>query len=79
MQAIGIDILRLSPQPSHMREIIAAFDVARKMAGTGEATDATLPRPRREWADNGFVDGYWFGEAGIAAKHQLALQELQGV
>ena len=73
MQAMGIDILRLSPQPAHMPEIIAAFTAAMNPA------DGKPSAPRQEWATEGFVDGYWFGEAGIVAKHQTALEELQGV
>ena len=71
MLAMGIDIVRLSPQPHHMAEIVAAFDAARH---------GTTPRPAsRDWAPDGLVDGYWFGEAGIVARHQAALTELQGV
>jgi len=71
MLAMGIDIARISPQPHHMAEIIAAFDAARR---------GDNPTPvAREWAPEGLVDGYWFGEAGIVAKHQAALTELQGV
>ena len=73
MQTMGIDILRLSPQPAHMPEIITAFAAAMNPA------DGKSPAPRQEWATEGFVDGYWFGEAGIVAKHQTALEELQGV
>jgi len=69
--AMGIDIARISPQPHHMEEIIAAFDAARR-----NDSPATL---KREWAPEGTVDGYWFGEAGIVARHQAALNELQGV
>ena len=57
MREMGIDILRLSPQPEHMPDIIAAFDAARR--GDSVAPDM------REWAPNGMVDGYWFGKAGI--------------
>ena len=64
MRTMGIDILRLSPQPNHMTEIIAAFDVA----GQG----GVPPPARQEWAADGMVDGYWFSEAGIAAQHQTA-------
>ena len=64
MRTMGIDILRLSPQPDHMTEIIAAFDMARQ----GE----TPPPAQQEWATDGMVDGYWFGEAGIVARHQAA-------
>jgi len=71
IRAMGIDIARISPQPQHMTEIIAAFDAARRGGN---------PQPAaREWAPDGLVDGYWFGEAGIVAKHQAALKELQGV
>ena len=71
MRAMGIDIARISPQPQHMTEIIAAFDAARRGGN---------PQPAaREWAPDGLVDGYWFGEAGIVARHQTALKELQGV
>ncbi len=59
--SMGIDIARISPQPGQMHEIVAAFDAARR----GDKP----PSLKGEWAPNGFVDGYWFGEAGIVAKH----------
>ncbi len=63
MLKMGIDIVRISPQPQRMAEIIAAFDAARR----GEK-----PHPdTREWCADGVVDGYWFGDAGIA-RHHLA-------
>ena len=71
MRAMGIDIARISPQPEHMAEIIAAFDAARN--------GSNPPPAKRECAPEGLVDGYWFGEAGIVARHQAALTELQGV
>lgn len=71
MLAMGIDIIRVSPQPQHMAAIIAAFDQARR----GEPPRADT----RGWASEGLVDGYWFGDAGIAQHHQSALAELQGV
>ena len=70
MMAMGIDIARISPQPEHLPEIIAAFDTVRR--------GGAVPTLQREWAPNGFVDGYWFGDAGIVAKHQAAINELQG-
>ena len=70
MRAMGIDIVRICPQPQPPPEIIAAFDAARHGSAPAEV--------KGEWAPNGFVDGYWFGEAGIVAKHQAALAELQG-
>ena len=71
MLKMGIDIVRVSPQPKHTAEIIAAFDAARR----GETTQPDMTG----WASEGLVDGYWFGEAGIVARHQAALKELQGV
>ena len=61
MLQMGIDIVRLSPQKAHFGEIIAAFDAARR----GQPVQADT----RGWSECGLVDGYWFGEAGIVAKH----------
>ena len=68
---LGIDIARVSPQPKYMPEIMAAFDAARR--GESVAADTS------DWASEGMVDGYWFGEPGIASHHQSALAKLQGV
>ena len=65
---MGIDIARISPQPQHTAAIITAFDTARRgERGNGIQPDMT------GWASEGMVDGYWFGEAGIATHHQAAL------
>ncbi|MFZ4536498.1 U32 family peptidase [Propionivibrio sp.] len=69
MLKMGIDILRISPQPAHMPAIIAAFDAARR--GEIVQPDTT------GWAAEGMVDGYWFGEPGINTHHQAALAQLQ--
>ncbi len=65
MLEMGIDAIRISPQPEHMDAIIAAFDAARR--GEPLSPDTT------GWAACGLVDGYWFGDAGIA-RHSPALQ-----
>ena len=59
LRALGVEAIRLSPQAEHMDAIIAAYDGARR--GWPAAP------PPREWDANGFVDGYWRGEAGIVA------------
>lgn len=56
--ALEIDAVRLSPQQDGMTDIIAAFDAARNRRIP--AVDRSL------WAQNGLVDGYWHGDAGIA-------------
>jgi collagenase-like PrtC family protease len=71
MRALGIDIIRLSPQPAQMPEIIAAFDAARR--GESPAPDMS------SWASEGMVDGYWFGEPGIAVHTQAAASQFKGV
>ena len=68
LQQIGIDILRISPQPEHTSEIIAAFDAARQ----GKPASA-----QAHWNSCGLVDGYWFGDAGIAQHHQAALAAME--
>ncbi|MDR0777175.1 MAG: U32 family peptidase [Azonexus sp.] len=64
MLAMGIDIVRLSPQQQHMPAIIAAFDAARR--GEAVAVDSS------DWNASGLVDGYWFGAAGIVQHHTQA-------
>ena len=71
MLKMGIDCVRLSPQPAHMPEIIGAFDAARR----GHAVQPDMSG----WATEGMVDGYWFSEPGIASHHRAALAQLQGV
>ena len=50
LRALGVDILRLYPQPEGMREVVEHFDLARR---------SPLPPPRR-----GAVNGYWRGQPG---------------
>jgi O2-independent ubiquinone biosynthesis protein UbiV len=64
MLNMGIDIIRLSPQPQHMTGIIAAFDAAR--------SGAVLHADTAAWCAEGLVNGYWFGNAGIAQQHPVA-------
>ena len=70
MLTMGIDIIRVSPQPQHTAAIVAAFDAARR--GQPVHPDTT------GWASEGMVDGYWFGDAGIVQRHQSALAQLEG-
>ncbi|MGB4225277.1 MAG: U32 family peptidase [Candidatus Dechloromonas phosphoritropha] len=68
MLAMGIDIVRISPQQARIGEIIAAFDAARRW--TIPLADTT------DWAASGQVDGYWFGDAGIRQHDTQALAQL---
>jgi collagenase-like PrtC family protease len=68
MLQMGIDIVRISPQKQQINAIIAAFDAARR----GEAVQVDSST----WSTSGLVDGYWFGDAGIAQHHAQALAQL---
>jgi O2-independent ubiquinone biosynthesis protein UbiV len=68
MLAMGIDIIRISPQKQHLNDIIGAFDRVRK----GLASEADS----RDWDTCGLVDGYWFGAAGIVQHHSQALAHI---
>jgi collagenase-like PrtC family protease len=61
MLKMGIDIIRVSPQPQHTAGIVAAFDAARN----GQQVSPDM----HDWCADGLVDGYWFGDAGIAQHH----------
>jgi collagenase-like PrtC family protease len=60
MQALGVDMVRLSPQTLHMADIVALFDAARTQAvGPHEALarmQPLMPGPG--------CDGYWHGRPG---------------
>ena len=55
LNELKVDILRLSPQAEGIKEVIDAFDAARK----GEQV-AELPLAGQQWCN-----GYWHGEAGM--------------
>lgn len=58
MQDIGVDIMRLSPQPNYMTEIIQRYH----QVITGESTDIDIQSMLTASA----CDGYWRGEPGMA-------------
>lgn len=62
LRSLGVDVLRLSPQSQHMREVIAAFDEARH-APAPQASDC-VERLRTLMPDLP-CDGYWFGRPGL--------------
>ena len=61
MQAMGVDLVRLSPQPQHMAQVIALFDeVRRQPANAAHAQHRILPL-MPDWPCNGF----WHGRPGL--------------
>ncbi|OGA97370.1 MAG: U32 family peptidase [Burkholderiales bacterium RIFCSPHIGHO2_12_FULL_61_11] len=62
MRALGVDVLRLSPQAQHTAEVIEVFDAARKQAlGPQEA----LARLQPLMPDQ-ICNGFWHGRPGMA-------------
>ncbi|MHB1199177.1 MAG: ubiquinone anaerobic biosynthesis protein UbiV [Polaromonas sp.] len=61
MHALGVDVLRLSPQSTHMQDVIGIFDAARTQA---LAPQEALKRLQPLMPDNG-CNGYWHGRPGL--------------
>ena len=61
MDALGVDVIRLSPQANHMAEIIACFQQAARQDVTlhdaTQRSQALMPGPG--------CDGYWHGRPGL--------------
>lgn len=60
MAAMGIEVLRISPQPEHTPAIVDAFLAA--LQGRAPVQVDAL-----KWNPQGLVNGYWFGLPGISA------------
>jgi O2-independent ubiquinone biosynthesis protein UbiV len=65
MRALGVDILRLAPQPQGILEIIEVF--RRVMEGNLELSSAEAILAMQQ--PDGFCDGYWHGTAGMHWAH----------
>lgn len=61
LRALGVDIVRLSPQARHMREVIAAFDQARR----AELPDTNALAAMRPFMPAEPCNGYWHGRPGL--------------
>jgi collagenase-like PrtC family protease len=57
MQQLGVDIMRLSPQPQHMDEVIQRY----AQVINGEVTDTNV----ESWLNAPVCDGYWCGQSGM--------------
>jgi len=61
LREIGVDILRLSPQSSHMGEIISAFRALADATADADETRRRLDAARQTGACN----GYWYDKPGM--------------
>ena len=57
MQEVGVDIMRISPQPQYTGEIIQCY----QQVITGESTDTDV----QQYLSAPACDGYWRGESGM--------------
>lgn len=63
LEGLGVDVVRVSPQPSHTAEVVSLF--RRAIDGTLSSAEAAgLAQP---FAAGGACNGYWYGDAGMAA------------
>ena len=61
LQALGVDVLRLSPQFEHMAAVVALFDAVRRGAlAPSEAQAQSLPLMPEQGCN-----GYWHGQPGL--------------
>lgn len=59
LRAVGVEVLRLSPQSSGMAEVVARFDALRNGAAESHELEAL-----GGLAPTGTCDGYWHGDPG---------------
>lgn len=60
MQALGVDVVRLSPQAEHTAEVVALFDAVRR----GAPPSAAQARLQPLMPEQG-CNGYWHGQPGL--------------
>ena len=61
MRALGVNVVRLSPQAQHMPEVIAAFDAVRR----GELDSAQAQARLLPLMPDQPCNGYWHGQPGV--------------
>lgn len=67
LEALGADILRISPQREHTMEILGLFEAARNGTPPAELHDALM-----DLLPNGACNGYLLGKAGMDHEHPHA-------
>ena len=61
LEALSVDVLRLSPQPEYMDHVINTFH----MCLTHRLAPAEAATRLNDWVSSGVCNGYWHGDAGI--------------
>jgi collagenase-like PrtC family protease len=68
LAALGVDVLRLSPQAHHMAAIVGAFDAVRQ----GHLNGATAARAIAPLMPAPGCNGYWYGKPGLERTVEMA-------
>jgi collagenase-like PrtC family protease len=66
--AMGVDVVRISPQAQGCGEVLAVFDAARR----GTLSPAEAQAQLAPLMPSGGCDGYWFGQAGMTTQLRAA-------
>ncbi|MEO8022939.1 U32 family peptidase [Polaromonas sp.] len=69
LRAVGVDVIRLSPQAQHMAEVIAVFDAACRQVLTPQEALARMQPLMPEKGCN----GYWHGRPGMEQVASMAV------
>lgn len=71
MQALGVDVVRISPQSQGTAQIIAQFDAVRMDTLTGQQAQERMQPLMPDRACN----GYWYGQPGLNQVDRVLLAE----
>ncbi len=58
---LGVDVIRISPQSQHTRDIVECFAKALNFTKASQSLDADL----ESWAPGSVCNGYWHGQPGM--------------
>lgn len=72
LRALGVDVLRLSPQSRHMEDVIAVFDELRSPGA--QPSDGAAAQRLQPCLPDQPCNGYWFGRPGLEQAGALAAQ-----
>ena len=69
MRQLGVDIVRISPQPVHTAEVIATF----RAAIAGNLTRTAAKQALTPFLFDAPCDGYWYGRSGIEQSTETSI------
>jgi collagenase-like PrtC family protease len=72
VRALGVDVLRISPQANHTAKVVELFSGSLK----GEIDLITACEKLERLVPVGSCNGYWHGEAGMENRAQAAAESL---